>query len=174
MPQLVGPSGEQFPRELRDSLTRSGTASRSATRTTARRSTCLRQMMGHRTTDTTRGYYKVNKTRMRKAVARVSEMQLNHRGHRVSAPACGELVDAEYDRYQVGQIAVAFGTCHEPSNVKSSGQIVPVSVSLLRLHAFPHRPVVSAGAARAPAAAAGRSRAAERGDRRDARGLGPA
>ena len=81
-------------------------------------------MMGHRTIDTTRGYYKVNKTRMRKAVATVSEMQLNHRGNRVTANLA-ELVDAEYDRYQVGQIAVAFGTCHEPSNVKSSGQSCP-------------------------------------------------
>ena len=84
----------------------------------------LAAMMGHRTIDTTRGYYKVNKSRMRKAVARVSEMQLNHRGNRVST-SLAELVDAEYDRYQVGQIAVAFGTCHEPSNVKSSGQSCP-------------------------------------------------
>ena len=98
--------------------------SRSATPTTARRSTCSATMMGHRTIDTTRGYYKVNKTRMRKAVARVSEMQLNHRGNRVTT-SLAELVDAEYDRYQVGQIAVAFGTCHEPSNVKSSGQSCP-------------------------------------------------
>ncbi len=84
----------------------------------------LATMMGHRTIDTTRGYYKVNKARMRKAVARVSEMQLNHRGNRVGT-GLAELVDAEYDRYQVGQIAVSFGTCHEPSNVKSSGQSCP-------------------------------------------------
>ena len=122
-PKLIGASGEEFPRErVIPYAFRHSFAQRHADNGTPL--DVLAAMMGHRTTDTTRGYYKVNKSRMRNAVARVSEMQLNHRGHRVSA-SFGELVDAEYDRYQVGQIAIAFGTCHEPSNVKSSGQSCP-------------------------------------------------
>jgi hypothetical protein len=123
LPELLGPSGEQFPRErVFPYAFRHSFAQRHADNGTP--VDVLATMMGHRTIDTTRGYYKVNKARMRKAVATVSEMQLNHRGHRVTA-TLGELVEAEYDRYQVGQIAVAFGTCHEPSNVKSSGQSCP-------------------------------------------------
>ena len=123
LPELVGPSGEPFPRErVTPYAFRHSFAQRHADNGTP--IDVLAAMMGHHTIDTTRGYYKVNKARMRKAVATVSEMQLNHRGNRVAA-SLGELVDAEYDRYQVGQIAVAFGTCHEPSNVKASGQACP-------------------------------------------------
>ena len=123
LPELAGPSGEQFPRErVFPYAFRHSFAQRHADNGTP--IDVLATMMGHRTIDTTRGYYKVNKARMRKAVATVSEMQLNHRGNRVTTNLA-ELVDAEYDRYQVGQIAVSFGTCHEPSNVKSSGQSCP-------------------------------------------------
>ncbi len=123
LPQLLGPTGEPFPRErITLYAFRHSFAQRHADNGTP--IDVLAAMMGHKTIDTTRGYYKVNKARMRKAVATVSEMQLNHRGNRVAA-SLGELVDAEYDRYQVGQVAVAFGTCHEPSNVKSSGQACP-------------------------------------------------
>ena len=123
LPKLSGASGEEFPRErVFPYAFRHSFAQRHADNGTP--IDVLATMMGHRKIDTTRGYYKVNKSRMRKAVARVSEMQLNHRGNRV-ASNFGELVDAEYDRYQVGQIAIAFGTCHEPSNVKSSGQSCP-------------------------------------------------
>ncbi|MGH2928207.1 MAG: tyrosine-type recombinase/integrase, partial [Solirubrobacteraceae bacterium] len=122
LPELIGPSGEQYPRErVIPYAFRHSFAQRHADNSTP--IDVLATMMGHHTIDTTRGYYKVNKTRMRKAVATVAEMQLNHRGNRVTG--LGELVDAEYDRYQVGQIAVAFGTCHEPSNVKASGQACP-------------------------------------------------
>jgi integrase len=123
LPELIGPSGEPFPRErVTPYAFRHSFAQRHADNGTP--IDVLAAMMGHHTIDTTRGYYTVNKTRMRKAVATVSEMQLNHRGNRVTTNL-GELVDAEYDRYQIGQIAVAFGTCHEPSNVKSSGQSCP-------------------------------------------------
>jgi integrase len=123
LPRLVGPGGEQYPRErVIPYAFRHSFAQRHADNGTPL--DVLAAMMGHRTTDTTRGYYRVDKSRMRNAVARVSEMQLNHRGNRVGA-GFAELVEAEYDRYQVGQIAVGFGTCHEPSNVKSSGHSCP-------------------------------------------------
>ena len=83
LPELLGPSGEEFPRErVFPYAFRHSFAQRHADNGTP--IDVLATMMGHRTIDTTRGYYKVNKARMRKAVATVSEMQLNHRGNRVS------------------------------------------------------------------------------------------
>ena len=97
LPELLGPSGEEFPRErVFPYAFRHSFAQRHADDGTP--IDVLAEMMGHRTIDTTRGYYKVNKTRMRQAVMRVSEMLLNHRGHRVTSNLA-ELVDAEYDRY---------------------------------------------------------------------------
>lgn len=123
LPRLVGPSGEDFPRErVFPYAFRHSFAQRHADNGTPLDVLCT--MMGHGSTDTTRGYYKVNKSRMRKAVTRVSELQLTHRGTRVPADF-GALVDAEYDRYQVGQVSVPFGVCKEPSMVKSSGQSCP-------------------------------------------------
>jgi integrase len=123
LPRLVGPSGEDFPRErVFPYAFRHSYAQRHADNGTPLDVLC--SMMGHGSADTTRGYYKVNKTRMRKAVAVVSEMQLTHRGTRVPADF-GALVDAEVDRYQVGQVAVPFGVCKEPSNVKAGGQGCP-------------------------------------------------
>jgi hypothetical protein len=123
LPSLIGPAGEEFPRErVIPYAFRHSFAQRHADNGTPL--DVLAAMMGHRTTDTTRGYYKVDKSRMRTAVARVSGLQINHRGNHVATAFAG-LVDAEYDRYRVGQIAVGFGTCHEPSNVKSSGQTCP-------------------------------------------------
>jgi integrase len=123
LPRLVGASGEDFPRErVFPYAFRHSFAQRHADNGTPLDVLC--SMMGHGSTDTTRGYYKVNKSRMRKAVAVVSEMQLTHRGTRVPADF-GTLVDAEVHRYQVGQVAVPFGVCNEPSNVKSNGQGCP-------------------------------------------------
>jgi integrase len=123
LPRLIGPSGENFPRErVFPYAFRHSFAQRHADNGTPLDVLCA--MMGHTKTDTTRGYYKVDKSRMRKAVARVSELQLTHRGTRVPADF-GALVDAEYDRYQVGQVSVPFGVCKEPSNVKAGGQGCP-------------------------------------------------
>jgi len=123
LPSLVCPGGEDFSRErVFPYAFRHSFAQRHADNGTALDVLCT--MMGHGSMDTTRGYYKVNKTRMRKAVARVSEMQLTHRGTRVRADF-GELVDAELDRYQVGQVSVPFGICKEPSNFKAHGQSCP-------------------------------------------------
>jgi integrase len=123
LPTLTGPAGEEFPRErVIPYAFRHSFAQRHADNGTPL--DVLAAMMGHRTTDTTRGYYRVEKSRMRAAVARVSGMQLNHRAHHVAADFAAR-VDAEYDRYQVGQIAVGYGTCHEPSNVTAAGQSCP-------------------------------------------------
>ena len=123
LPSLVGPSGEEFPRErVFPYAFRHSFAQRHADNGTP--IDVLSTMMGHLNMNTTRAYYKVNKSRMRKAVARVSGLQLTHRGTRVPADFRA-LVDAEYDRYRVGQVSVPFGICKEPSMVKSSGQSCP-------------------------------------------------
>ena len=139
LPSLIGPAGEPFPRErVIPYAFRHSFAQRHADNGTPL--DVLAAMMGHRTTDTTRGYYQVDKSRMRTAVARVSGLQINHRGNHVAADFAG-LVDAESDRYRVGQIAVGFGTCHEPSNVSPPARAVPTGFAASAARTFaPTRP----------------------------------
>lgn len=120
LPQLLGPGGEEFPRELVFPYAfRHSYAQRHADAGVG--VDVLAHMMGHRRLETTQGYYKVSKRRMREAVALASDMQLNHRGERVLT----QLLDEDLDRYGVGQVAVPFGLCTEPSNVKSHNQSCP-------------------------------------------------
>jgi Phage integrase family len=120
LPELLGPSGEEFPREMVfPHAFRHSYAQRHADAGVP--VDVLAHMMGHRRLETTRGYYQVSKSRMREAVTVVTDMQLNHRGERVVT----RLLDEDLDRYGVGQVAVPFGICTEPSMVKSNGQSCP-------------------------------------------------
>jgi hypothetical protein len=120
LPQLLAPGGEEFPRDLVFPYAfRHSYAQRHADAGVGL--DVLAHMMGHRRLETTRGYYQVSKSRMREAVALASDMQLNHRGERVLT----RLLDEDLDRYGVGQVAVPFGICTEPSMVKSNGQSCP-------------------------------------------------
>jgi integrase len=120
LPQLLGPGGEAFPRDLVFPYAfRHSYAQRHADAGVAL--DVLAHMMGHSRLETTRGYYKVSKRRMREAVALATDMQLNHRGERVLT----QLLDEDLDGYGVGQVAVPFGLCTEPSNVKSNNQSCP-------------------------------------------------
>jgi integrase len=120
LPQLLGPGGVEFPRELVVPYAfRHSYAQRHADAGVAL--DVLAEMMGHSRLETTRGYYKVSKSRMREAVALATDMQLNHRGERVLT----QLLDEDLDKYGVGQVAVPFGVCTEPSMVKSNGQSCP-------------------------------------------------
>ena len=120
LPQLLGPGGVEFPRELVVPYAfRHSYAQRHADAGVPL--DVLAHMMGHRRLETTRGYYTVSKSRMREAVALATAMQLNHRGERVLM----QLLDEDLDRYGVGQVAVPFGLCTEPSNVKSHNQSCP-------------------------------------------------
>ena len=84
----------------------------------------LRDLMGHRSTDTTQIYYRVTETRTRAAVERLTDHQFDGAGRRLWRQAAA-LLDTEHTRHRVGQIAVPFGICAEPSNVQAGGTACP-------------------------------------------------
>jgi integrase len=90
----------------------------------------LRELMGHRSTRTTAGYYQVTEKRVRAAVDRVSVHQVDGNGRRVYGQISG-LLAHEHARIRVGQVAVPFGVCTEPSNVKAAGQACPYKFTCL-------------------------------------------
>ena len=81
--------------------------------------------MDHRQITTTQGYYRVGDERRREAVDRVTTMQFDRHGNRVWRQA-GMLLDSEHDRRAVGEVAVPYGRCSEPSNVAAGGQDCPL------------------------------------------------
>jgi integrase len=84
----------------------------------------LRELMDHRLLDATRQYYRVGETRRRQAVDQVAAMQFDRHGNRTWQQARA-LLDSEHVRRAVGEVAVPFGVCAEPSNVKAGGQACP-------------------------------------------------
>ncbi len=90
----------------------------------------LRDLLGHDSIQTTLGYYRVTEKRVRVAVDRVSAYQFDGQGRRVMLDIRGLLAD-EHARMRVGQVAVPFGICTEPSNVKAGGQACPYKFTCL-------------------------------------------
>lgn len=90
----------------------------------------LRDLMGHRTAKTTQRYYRVTETRVRAAVDRVGRHQYDGRGRRVLREVA-QALDVEHTRARVGQVAVPFGVCTEPSNVKAGGGACPYRYTCL-------------------------------------------
>jgi integrase len=84
----------------------------------------LRELMSHRSMRTTTGYYRITEARLRAAVDKVARHQFNATGQRVFTDIAALLSD-EHARMRVGQVAVPFGICTEPSNVKAGGHACP-------------------------------------------------
>lgn len=84
----------------------------------------LRELMSHRKLETTSGYYRVGQTRRREAVDRVAALQFDRHGNRIWRQAQA-LLDSEHARRAVGEVAVPFGLCAEPSNIKAGGGACP-------------------------------------------------
>jgi integrase len=84
----------------------------------------LRDLMGHRSMSTTQGYYSVTAKRTRAAVDALAAFQFDRNGNRVWREARA-LLDSEHQRLAVGQVAVPFGACSEPSNVQAGGGACP-------------------------------------------------
>ncbi|MBV8350287.1 MAG: transposase [Mycolicibacterium sp.] len=80
--------------------------------------------MSHRKLDTTSGYYRVGEIRRRVGVDRVTAMQFDRHGNRIWRHAQA-LLASEHARRAVGEVAVPFGVCAEPSNVKAGGGACP-------------------------------------------------
>jgi len=84
----------------------------------------LRELMSHRSMRTTTGYYRITENRLRTAIDKVARHQFNAAGQRVFTSIAGLLSD-EHARMRIGQVAVPFGVCTEPSNVKAGGHACP-------------------------------------------------
>jgi len=85
----------------------------------------LRELMDHKMMDTTKRYYRVGEARRREAVDKVTAMQFDRHGNRIWREAAA-LLDAEHARYAIGEVAVPYGTCTEPSNVQAGGGACPI------------------------------------------------
>ncbi len=84
----------------------------------------LRELMGHKSLNTTQTYYRVSEKCTRQAIDRLVSHQFNRHGDRLWDQAKA-LLDHEHARMRVGQVSVPFGICVEPSNVKAAGHACP-------------------------------------------------
>jgi hypothetical protein len=85
----------------------------------------LAELLDHRNLNITRGYYRVGEDRRRAAVDTVTAMSFDRHGNRIWR-AAEALLNAEHARYAVGEVAVPYGRCTEPSNVQAGGGACPV------------------------------------------------
>jgi len=81
----------------------------------------LRELMDHVSIATTAGYYTVSIKRRREAVTTLSAHVLDRRGDRAPCTTTA---------YQLRSVAVPYGGCTEPSNIKAGGRACPGSNAL--------------------------------------------
>jgi hypothetical protein len=84
----------------------------------------LRDLMGHRNFASTQTYYRITEKRTRAAVDTLAAHQFDGAGRRLWRTVDG-LLDSERARQRVGEVAVPFGNCTEPSNVRAGGGACP-------------------------------------------------
>ena len=85
----------------------------------------LAQLLDHRNLNVTRGYYRVGEDRRREAADKVTAFSFDRHGNRIWRQAAA-LLASEHARYAVGEVAVPYGRCAEPSNVAAGGGACPV------------------------------------------------
>jgi integrase len=84
----------------------------------------LSELMGHDGLATIQTYYRITARRTRAAVDKLAALQFDGRGNRTWHEGRA-LLEHEHQRLAVGQVAVPFGICTEPSNVKAGGHACP-------------------------------------------------
>jgi hypothetical protein len=123
LPRLVGPGGEDYDRSTITVYSfRHSYAQRHADSGTP--VDVVADLMGHTKLSTTQGYYRVTHKRKRRAVDQLARLQLNQRAER-TRPTVERLLESDNLRDAVGQVAVPFGICREPTNIKAHGQACP-------------------------------------------------
>lgn len=85
----------------------------------------LRDLMNHHSINATLRYYRIGEDRRREAVDRVAALQFDRHGNRIWRDVRA-LLDAEHARYAIGEVAVPYGRCAEPSNVAAGGGACPI------------------------------------------------
>lgn len=78
----------------------------------------LRELMDHRSINTTMGYYQVSLKRKAEAVRAVGALSVDRDGN--PSPHSSTV------SYESSSVAVPFGNCTEPSNVKAGGEHCPI------------------------------------------------
>ena len=78
----------------------------------------LRDLLDHKSSATTLGYYRVTLRRKRDAIKLVGRFSMDRHGH--PAPI------TDVRSYEIGTVAVPFGNCTEPSKVKAGGHACPI------------------------------------------------
>ena len=78
----------------------------------------LKELMDHRSVQTTMGYYRISLHRKAQAIARVGSLAVDANGN--PSPFSSPLA------YQRASVSVPFGNCTEPSNVKAGGGACPI------------------------------------------------
>jgi integrase len=85
----------------------------------------LSKLLDHRTLEVTRRYYRIGEQRRRAAVDTVTAHSFDRHGNRLWRDA-HTLLDSEHARYAIGDVAIPYGRCTEPSNVQAGGGACPV------------------------------------------------
>ena len=85
----------------------------------------LAELLDHRSYSMTRRYYRIGEDRRRAAVDTVTALSFDRHGNRIWRDA-RLLLESERARHAVGEVAVPYGTCTEPTNVKAGGGACPV------------------------------------------------
>lgn len=85
----------------------------------------LAELLDHRSYSMTRRYYRIGEDRRRAAVDTVTALSFDRHGNRIWRDA-RMLLESERARHAVGEVAVPYGTCTEPTNVKAGGGACPV------------------------------------------------
>ncbi|RPK69802.1 site-specific tyrosine recombinase XerD [Streptomyces sp. ADI96-15] len=123
MPPLLLADGTEFPKlEVVPYSYRHSYAQRHADAGTL--PDVLRELMGHRSLQTTQGYYRVTEKRTRAAVDKLVSHQFDRHGNKIWTQA-RQLLEHEHARLRIGQVSVPYGICVEPSNVKAGGHSCP-------------------------------------------------
>jgi integrase len=85
----------------------------------------LAELLDHRSYSMTRRYYRIGEDRRRAAVDTVTAFSFDRHGNRIRRDA-RMLLESERARHAVGEVAVPYGTCTEPTNVKAGGGACPI------------------------------------------------
>jgi integrase len=85
----------------------------------------LAELLDHRNYSVTRRYYRIGEDRRRDAVDTVTTLSFDRHGNRIWRVAHA-LLESERTRHAIGEVAVPYGTCTEPTNVKAGGGACPV------------------------------------------------
>jgi integrase len=95
----------------------------------------LCELMDHENIDTTRAYFQVGHERRRAAVDKVALMAFDRHGNRTWRET-EQILESERLRQGLGQVAVPYGACSEPTNVQAGGGACPIRFRCLGCEHF--------------------------------------